>query len=107
MIELDAFSLKPIAKSMRAFCQKQRIAPLIVIEPVKSRQPNITTNVASHAPDCNEAHRFARHKQRRLGKLNRAYALGLLCRTIEPNACSVEQCRRQRMLLFDSDVLIA
>src|SRR5437660_12737943 len=60
--QLDALTLKTKPQRMTARSPKQRIAPLIIVEPVKTRQPKITTDIACHTPYCNEAQRFARHK---------------------------------------------
>ena len=62
LIELDALTLKTKPQRMSAMRPKQRIAPLIIVEPVKTRQAKITTDIARHTPHCNEAQRFARHK---------------------------------------------
>ena len=91
LIELDALTLKTKPQRMSAVRPKHRIAPLIIVEPVKTRQPKITTDIVCHSPYGNEAQRFARHKQRRRRQLDSPHASGQLGGAIKSDSKRVKE----------------
>src|SRR5262249_42203567 len=93
--------------SVRAAGQEDGVAPLEVIQAIQARQAEIASKFGHHARNRDVAGWLAGHERKVRGDVDCTDIVGLLRRAVETESRGVERSRRESVLIFQRQVLIA